>query len=77
MNVTPHNSDSNTTIFLLGAVFNILAFTEWSSFLDYGLKAIIGGIVWLVFKLISEYLSHKLFNKKDNGNDSKYDDQGK
>jgi hypothetical protein len=74
MNATPqyHYSDSNTTVFLLGAVLNILASTEWTSLLDYTIKAIIGGIVWLIFKVISNYISHK-FIKKGDGPDT--DDQ--
>ncbi|MDB5274463.1 MAG: hypothetical protein JWO58_2830 [Chitinophagaceae bacterium] len=75
MNATPHYSqpDNNTTVFLLGAVLNILASTEWSSLVDYAIKAVIGGIVWLVFKVISNYISHK-FIKKGDGPDT--DDQG-
>lgn len=71
MNATPqyNHSDSNTTVFLLGAILNILASTEWTSLLDYAIKAIIGGIVWLVFKLISNYISHKYYGKKGEGPD--------
>ena len=75
MNATPHySSDSNTTIFLLGAVLNILALTEWTSLLDYSIKAFIGGIVWLVFKLISNYITRKFINKKGDGPD--FDGEG-
>lgn len=69
MNTTHHHS-SNTTIFLLGAIFNIIASTEWSSLGDYVLKAVVGGIIWVGFKLAGDYISHKYIgkNKKDDGN---------
>ncbi|HSZ71415.1 MAG TPA: hypothetical protein VK750_01985 [Cytophagaceae bacterium] len=75
MNPTPHySSDSNTTIFLLGAILNLLASTEWGDLIDYSIKALIGGVIWLIFKVISNYLSHKLTGKKGDGPD--FDGEG-
>jgi heme/copper-type cytochrome/quinol oxidase subunit 3 len=65
MNTAPHhNSESNMTVFLLGAIFNIMASTEWSSLADYALKAFVGGIIWLLFKLVGDYISHKFIGKR-------------
>ena len=72
MNPTPQlYANSNASVFLLGAIINILPLIEWTSLADYGIKAFIGGIIWLVFKLIGDYLSLKLFSKK--GNSDKLD----
>lgn len=70
MNTTHHHTGSNTTIFLMGAIFNIIASTEWSSIGDYALKATVGGIIWVGFKLIGDYISHRYIgkNRKDDGN---------
>lgn len=70
MNTTQHHS-SNTTTFLLGAMFNIIASTEWSSLGDYVLKAICGGIIWVGFKLIGDYISHKYIIKKRDSDGNK------
>lgn len=63
MNTTQHHS-SNTTVFLLGAIFNIIASTEWSSIGGYALKATVGGIIWLAFKLVGDYVSNRFFGRK-------------
>jgi hypothetical protein len=65
MNTTQTNYGSgNTVAFLFGAVFNLLANTDYSSLIDYSVKAIIGGVVMMLFKLLSDYISRKLFPKK-------------
>jgi hypothetical protein len=65
MNTTQHHTGSNTTVFLLGAIFNIFASTEWSSLADYALKAVVGGIIWMGFKLIGDYISHRFIGRKN------------
>jgi uncharacterized protein YqgC (DUF456 family) len=68
MNTTQSNYGSgNTVAFLFGAVFNLLANTDFSSLTDYSLKAVIGGIIMMLFKLLSDYISKKLFSKKKGG----------
>ena len=65
MNTTQSNYGSgNTVAFLFGAVFNLLANTDFSSLTDYSVKAVIGGVVMMLFKLLSDYVSKKLFSKK-------------
>src|SRR5688572_28732921 len=65
MNTTQHHS--NTRIFLMGAIFNIIRSTEWASIGDYALKATVGGIIWLGFKLIGDYITHRYIGKKKGG----------
>jgi hypothetical protein len=60
MQVTPNPHTSHVgllLIFLYGALFNILADMDYKSLVDYGLKAIVGGVVWLIFKMISDRLA--------------------
>lgn len=62
---TYHYGDSALIVFIFGAVFNVLANNAPDTFMDYGLKAIIGGIVWLVFKVLSDFIASKFKTKKD------------
>jgi hypothetical protein len=36
---------------------------DYSGLADYALKAVIGGVIWMVFKVASDYLSERI-NKK-------------
>lgn len=58
-----HSNHSNGIVFLLGAIFNILANTDFSNLLDYTLKALIGGFIWLLYKLIADYISSRSKSK--------------
>ena len=72
MNTTQTNygftqgGSGNTVAFLFGAVFNILANTDYASFLDYSIKAVIGGVIMMLFKLLGDYISKLVFNRKKN-----------
>lgn len=61
MNTTIHQpqTSGNTVAFLFGAIFNILANTDYGSLVDYGLKAVIGGVIWLLFKIIGDYITSR------------------
>jgi hypothetical protein len=51
---------SNFSVFLLGAILNILAAVDYVSMIDYSLKAIIGGVIWLGFKIIGDKISERM-----------------
>lgn len=54
-------SDGNSNLLLTGIL--LLANMDYGSFLDYGIKAMIGGFIWMGFKIASEYVSTKMKNK--------------
>ncbi len=57
---------NNLSIFLLGAILNIMAVIDYNSLLDYSLKAVIGGLIWLGFKIAGEYFTKRInTTKKD------------
>jgi hypothetical protein len=58
-----HTSDSTAPIFLYGAI--LMANLDGSGLMDYAIKAAIGGAIWFVYKITSDYLSEKLKNKKE------------
>ena len=54
------NQQSNVSVFLLGVVLNLMAVVDYASLFDYGLKAILGGTIWLGFKLLGEYAARRM-----------------
>jgi hypothetical protein len=54
-------TDGNSNLLLTGIL--LLANMDYNSFLDYGIKAMIGGFIWMGFKIASEYVSGKMKNK--------------
>ncbi len=64
MKTTEAVSDSTSHTFLTGAI--LFANMDYSGLTDYAVKAIIGGAIWMTFKLAGDYLSTKIKNKKQN-----------
>jgi hypothetical protein len=64
MEVHRANSDSGSQLLLTGTI--LCANLDYSGLLDYALKAIIGGAIWMGFKLASDYMNEKR-RKKQNG----------
>jgi hypothetical protein len=58
--VTMQN-DTSSNVFLTGAI--LFANMDYAGLADYGIKATIGGLVWMLFKLGTDYLSEKIKNK--------------
>jgi hypothetical protein len=54
-NKTSENTSSN--IFLTGCI--LLANLDFSGLLDYAVKAVIGGGIWLGYKAAGDYLERK------------------
>lgn len=63
---TPNQHSSH--LFLTGTI--LLANMNYSDLMDYGIKAFIGGAIWLGFKLVGDYLGSKILRKKDSGDKS-------
>lgn len=52
------NDSTASHTFLTGAI--LFANLDYSGLLDYAVKAVIGGAIWMSFKLAGDYLSMKL-----------------
>jgi len=61
METTKTHTDSSSHMFLTGAI--LLANLDYTGLLDYALKAVIGGVIWMGFKLGADYLSNKIRKK--------------
>lgn len=60
---TTTDTSNNISVFLFGAILNILAAVDYASLLDYSVKAIVGGLIWLGFKILGEMLSRRMKQK--------------
>jgi hypothetical protein len=56
------STESGSHTFLTGAI--LFANLDYSGFAGYAVKAIIGGVIWMAFKLVGDYLSYKLLKKE-------------
>jgi hypothetical protein len=52
------NNDSASNTFLTGAI--LLANFDFNGLTDYAIKAVIGGAIWMTFRLTADYLSSKI-----------------
>ena len=52
------HTDNNSNVLLTGLI--LLANMDYNSFLDYGIKAMIGGFIWMGFKITADYFSEKI-----------------
>ena len=50
-------SESSSSIFLTGCI--LLANLDFSGLLDYAIKALIGGGIWLGYKAAADYIDRK------------------
>ena len=58
MDKTQQHTDQSSSLFLTGTI--LLANMNYSDLLDYSIKAIIGGAIWMGFKIAGDYLSKKV-----------------
>lgn len=52
-----HTESTGSNIFLTGCI--LLANLDFSGLLDYAIKAVIGGGIWLGYKMTADYLDRK------------------
>lgn len=55
------SSDSTSNMFLTGTI--LLANLDYSGLTDYAVKALVGGLIWMTFKVAGDYISEKLKRK--------------
>ncbi len=55
------DTGNHTSLLLYGAL--MFANIDAASVMDYTVKALVGGVVWLGFKIAADYLSQKIKKK--------------
>jgi len=58
MKETQQTSDSNSNLFLTGSI--LLANLDYSGLTDYAVKALVGGVIWMAFKVAGDWISKKI-----------------
>ena len=58
MNSQNTYSDSTASLVLYGAIQ--FANIDYTGVWDYAVKALIGGVIWLGFKLAADYINNKM-----------------
>jgi hypothetical protein len=56
-------TDSTSHTFLTGAI--LFANLDYSGLADYALKAVVGGAIWMTFKLAGDYFSNRLKKRNE------------
>ena len=59
----PVTDTASTNMVLTGAV--LMANFNDPTLVEYAVKAILGSVIWMGFKLATDYFSEKIKNKKD------------
>lgn len=57
---------SASNIFLTGCI--LAANLDFSGLFDYAVKAIVGGAIWLAYKVVADHLSERKKQKQQNNN---------
>jgi hypothetical protein len=57
MDTKTGTGDTASNIFLTGSIF--LANLDFTGLMDYALKAAIGGLMWLVFKMVADGIERR------------------
>lgn len=55
------SSDSSSNMFLTGTI--LLANIDYSGLMDYAVKALIGGAIWMAFKIAGDYFGERMKKK--------------
>lgn len=61
MKETQSRTDSSSNIFLTGSI--LLANLDYSGLADYAIKALVGGVIWMAFRIGGDYISERLKKK--------------
>ena len=64
MEKTQSADTSSSSLFLTGTI--LLANMDYTGLADYAIKAVVGGAIWMLYKIGGDYFSNKM-----NGNKSK------
>lgn len=60
--IKTQETDSLSNHFLTGAI--LFANLDYSGLSAYAVKAVIGGAIWMAFKLAGDYFSYRLINRQ-------------
>ncbi len=69
MDTKTGTGDTASNIFLTGSIF--LANLDFTGLMDYALKAAIGGLMWLIFKMVADGIERRRYGQPPAGKPGK------
>ncbi len=61
---TQTDTNSSSSLFLTGTI--LLANMDYTGLMDYAIKALVGGAIWMGYKIAGDYFSNKAGKKNNN-----------
>jgi fatty-acid desaturase len=61
MKVNQNSNDSISNLYLTGTI--LLANIDYTGLADYAVKALVGGLIWMGFKVAGDYISERITKK--------------
>mgnify|MGYP000879891192 FL=1 len=58
------DTSNSSSLFLTGTI--LLANMDYTGLMDYAIKALVGGAIWMAYKIAGDYFSNKASKKKSN-----------
>lgn len=59
-------TNNSSSLFLTGTI--LLANMDYTGLMDYAIKALVGGAIWMAYKIAGDHFSNKMNKKKENNN---------
>lgn len=61
------DTSNSSSLFLTGTI--LLANMDYTGLLDYAIKALVGGAIWMAYKIAGDFFSNRVNKKKENKED--------
>lgn len=61
MRINQNGNDSISNLYLTGTI--LLANIDYTGLADYAVKALVGGLIWMGFKVAGDYISEHITKK--------------
>ena len=61
MRMNQNGNDSISNLYLTGTI--LLANIDYTGLADYAVKALVGGLIWMGFKVAGDYISEHITKK--------------
>lgn len=58
------DTNNSSSLFLTGTI--LLANMDYTGLMDYAVKAVIGGAIWMAYKIAGDILSNRIGGNKNN-----------
>lgn len=57
------DTSNSSSLFLTGTI--LLANMDYTGLMDYAIKALVGGAIWMGYKIAGDFFSNRVNKKKD------------